>query len=154
MPLRFLSYILINNIYHHQKGGKKKWYYSLGLLEKATQFNQILHSEAVSFVQQFFLLVIFFELDFNCCPTPTASPLQPQEGFSRRVPNLGYIRLYFVQHYLLESGKLFFVGYVFLIYLLEGKQGNNLSLKCRSYQATQYSIETCKFGKQASKKTN
>lgn len=67
--------------------------------------------------------------DFNCCPTPAALPLQPQEGFCSWVPNLGYVGFHFMQHYLLEGGKLFLVGNILLIYLLQEKEGNNLRLK-------------------------
>lgn len=75
----------------------------------------------------FFAGSISTELDFNCCPIPAASPLQPQQGFCSWVPNLGYVCLHFMQHYLLEGGELFLVGYILLIYFLQEKQGNNLS---------------------------
>lgn len=121
--------ININNVYHYQdRGQKKSIFYSSGLLEKA------IHGLQLSLRSSLFCITIFFgrgnistKLDFNCCPTPVASPLQPQEGFCSWVPNLGYVGLHFVQHYFLECGKLLFVGYILLIYFLQEKQGNNLS---------------------------
>ena len=65
---------------------------------------------------------------FTCCPTPATLPLQPQEGFRSWVPNLGYIGLHFVEHYLLECGKLFFVGDILLVYFLQEKQRNKFKV--------------------------
>lgn len=59
-----------------------------------------------------------------------ASPLQPQEGFGSRVPDLGHVRLHLVQHDLLEGGKLLLVGDELLIHFLQAKQRGDLSSKC------------------------
>lgn len=60
---------------------------------------------------------------------PMASPLQPQQGFCRRVPNLGHPHLHLVQHDLLQRGERLLVGYILLIHLLQEKQGRSTSKK-------------------------